>query len=382
MASQQFTYDVAQQLTANTFTKEGYTFAGWNTLPNGNGTSYTDGQSVSNLTTTNGGTVTLYAEWDGAKLKANTVATTNGLFLGTPITRDKIKSVQFATSLGENTASDPFCWDVSEENDGKVLMWATGDDTTGYDVTIGQDGGVIANPSSAYLFSYIGYTLDATIDLTNFDTRKVTNMSNMFSNCKTVPSLNVSGFATAKVTNMQRMFYNCASVTTLDVSNFNTANVTNMSGMFEGAWSNMFGETKKYGMVLTEINGLDHFNTSKVTDMSNMFYMCKELQEVDVSSFDTSNVTSMQLMFAGNYFEGVIRLEITSIKGIENLNVSKVENFKSMFAYTKITSLNLENWDTSSATNMSNMFEWCQDLTYLNVSNFNTHSVTAMRKYV
>ncbi len=57
------TYDVAKKLTTNGFQREGYTFAGWNTASNGSGTSYTDGQSVSNLTTTNGQTINLYAQW-------------------------------------------------------------------------------------------------------------------------------------------------------------------------------------------------------------------------------------------------------------------------------------------------------------------------------
>ena len=62
-ASSSHTYDVAKKLTSNGFSKTGYTFGGWNTNSAGTGTSYSDGQSVSNLTTTNGGTVTLYAKW-------------------------------------------------------------------------------------------------------------------------------------------------------------------------------------------------------------------------------------------------------------------------------------------------------------------------------
>jgi uncharacterized repeat protein (TIGR02543 family) len=52
MEEQEFTYDQSQDLSENTFTRAGYTFSGWNTQPNGNGTSYTDKQNVSNLTAT------------------------------------------------------------------------------------------------------------------------------------------------------------------------------------------------------------------------------------------------------------------------------------------------------------------------------------------
>jgi len=63
MSSQAFEYSVSQNLTDNTFSRTGYTFAGWNTQANGSGDSYADKASVSNLTATDGGTVTLYAQW-------------------------------------------------------------------------------------------------------------------------------------------------------------------------------------------------------------------------------------------------------------------------------------------------------------------------------
>lgn len=56
-------YDDSKTLTANVFTKTGYTFNGWNTKADGSGTSYADKASVSKLSATNGATVTLYAKW-------------------------------------------------------------------------------------------------------------------------------------------------------------------------------------------------------------------------------------------------------------------------------------------------------------------------------
>ena len=61
MTNQTMTYDVANSLTTNRFTKTGYKFMGWNTSADGTGTSYTDGQTVTNLKTS--GTITLYAQW-------------------------------------------------------------------------------------------------------------------------------------------------------------------------------------------------------------------------------------------------------------------------------------------------------------------------------
>ena len=62
MSDQQFTYNTAQALTANTFSRTDYSFKGWSTTSNG-AVTYTDGQSVSNLTAEDGQTVTLYAKW-------------------------------------------------------------------------------------------------------------------------------------------------------------------------------------------------------------------------------------------------------------------------------------------------------------------------------
>lgn len=68
--TQIFTYDVAQALDANQFTREGYTFTGWNTVQNPTtenpGVSYNDKQSVKNLTTISE-EITLYAQWEANK---------------------------------------------------------------------------------------------------------------------------------------------------------------------------------------------------------------------------------------------------------------------------------------------------------------------------
>ena len=67
MSNQNFTYGTAQNLTANSFTKQYYTFKDWNTKENGSGTNYNDKQSVTNLSTINGDIITLYAQWTPEK---------------------------------------------------------------------------------------------------------------------------------------------------------------------------------------------------------------------------------------------------------------------------------------------------------------------------
>ena len=64
MDAQGFTYNEAQNLNANAFVNEGYTFVKWNTAPDGSGTSYNDKARIVNLTDAQNGNVTLYAIWE------------------------------------------------------------------------------------------------------------------------------------------------------------------------------------------------------------------------------------------------------------------------------------------------------------------------------
>ena len=86
---------------------------------------------------------------------------------------------------------------------------------------------------------------------------------------------------------MYIMFQFCYELQDLDLSNFDTSNVTNMSFMFN--------KCNK----LKEIKGIDKFNTSKVINMESLFQLCGELQDLDVTNFDTSNVIDMNALFAG-----------------------------------------------------------------------------------
>lgn len=68
-ASSSHTYGTAKALTSNGFSRTGYTFLGWSTSSTATSATYSNGQSVSNLTSTHGGSVTLYAVWSANKIK-------------------------------------------------------------------------------------------------------------------------------------------------------------------------------------------------------------------------------------------------------------------------------------------------------------------------
>ena len=80
--------------------------------------------------------------------------------------------------------------------------------------------------------------------------------------------------------------------------------------------------------------------------MKAIFQGCSELLYLDLSNFNTSNVTDMDRMFAECH-------KLKEIKGINNFN-------------------------TINVTNMSGMFKECNELLSLDLSNFNTNNVTDM----
>ena len=91
------------------------------------------------------------------------------------------------------------------------------------------------------------------------------SMKNMFKDCENLILLNLTDFDTSKITNMHSVFEGCSSLTKLDVSNFNTNKVKDMHSMFDHCSS------------LTELD-LSSFDTGKVKDMGDMFKLCKSLK--------------------------------------------------------------------------------------------------------
>ena len=116
---------------------------------------------------------------------------------------------------------------------------------------------------------------------------------------------------------------------------------------------------------------LSNFDTSEVTNMEGMFYGMSNLTTLDLSNFDTSKVTNM-----GNMFSSMTNL--TSLN-LSSFNTSKVTDMSFMFyGIPNLTSLDLSNFDTSKTTKMSFMFYGMRKLTALNLSSFNTSQVTDM----
>lgn len=151
---------------------------------------------------------------------------------------------------------------------------------------------------------------------------------------------------------------NVASIEHLDY--LNTSNVTNMDSFFSG---------------LSSIKTLDlsKFDTRNVTTMHGMFYINKSISSLNLnySSFDTSKVSKMSDMFNG--------MSTLTNLDISNFKTTKVQDFSGIFKdVSSLTDLSLSQFDTFNATNMSKMFNGMKNLKTLNVSNFNTSKVTDM----
>ena len=130
-----------------------------------------------------------------------------------------------------------------------------------------------------------------------------------------------------------------------------------------------YGEQKIKNFLELDLSG---FNTSNVTNMSQMFARMSNLTTLDLSSFDTSKVTDMSGMFENMY-------NLTTIN-LSGFNTSNVTNMSQMFArMSNLTTLDLSSFDTSQVTDMSSMFSGMRDLATLNLSNFDTSKVTDMR---
>lgn len=232
------------------------------------------------------------------------------------------------------------------------------------------------------------------IDLTNFDTSNVFSMGNMFCYCGNLETVNMANLNVSNVTDFGGMFCYCGKVKSIDIAGWNAPKCKSVGTMFfsNSSLTNLKGietllERDEY--VTTNIRCCFTGVQSSVLDLSkwrlkttdNLYYTflgCSKLIELDVSGFDTSDVTNMCKVF-----QECSNLE--EIKGIENWNVSKVKTFGYMFNdCPNLKYLDLSKWNTVSVTNKSNtegasngferMFRNCKGLTYLNLSNFTNNN--------
>ena len=231
---------------------------------------------------------------------------------GSEISREEIGSVTIKDTL---VGASEDAWDVSQYGDGSVKAWVEKNGDL-YDLYIAGNGGVRAPADCSVLFC--GYKnvkafnfgsafhTDNTINmrymfsccgtrglnLSSFQTEKVTDMSAMFQYCDKLQALDVSSFITDSVKNMERMFMECKSLPLLDLNSFTTPAVTDMSEMF-------FNDSS-----LRELD-LSNFTMTEVSDIGGMFFGCSALENLKLNQFDTSKLQS-----TGDLFTNCNKLKI------------------------------------------------------------------------
>ena len=116
-----------------------------------------------------------------------------------------------------------------------------------------------------------------TINVSGFNTSKVKDMRALFYACHSLKSLYLSHFDTSNVTDMGWMFY-YTNFTVLDLSTFNTSKLTNTELMFNGC-------SKLETIFVSEL-----WNPNQVADSDDMFYGCEKLRGGMGTIFDWDHI--------------------------------------------------------------------------------------------
>ena len=116
----------------------------------------------------------------------------------------------------------------------------------------------------------------------------------------------------------------------------------------------------------TNLNDID---TSRITDMSSLFYESVFINKIDISLWDTSNVTNMNYMFGGC---AMLNCDLSK------WDVSKVKNMHGMFFKCSNFNSDLSKWNTRNVSDMENMFYKCYKFN-CDLSGWDVHNVEYMR---
>ena len=218
-------------------------------------------------------------------------------------------------------------------------------------------------------FFYPSYDSNAkniiSVDFSNFNWSNLNNMYYLFKDCSALKSVNFSNYGLSKVTNMgyafgscsslesvtlpknlssveqmENMFSQCTSLVSIDLSNIDLPKVTNMKFMFSGC-------SKLEIVIFPE-------TTQNLPDTSYMFQSCTALKSIDFSNADLSKVASMD-----NMFMGCTLLEsVTFPENLQNLGTIKY----AFSSCSSLKSIDFSNCNLTKLTYLNSMFESCTSL--------------------
>ena len=232
--------------------------------------------------------------------------------------------------------------EITENGETTITADSGYDGLSSVDVTTNvQSGGGKYAPNYFSFRNYTGNNLD--YETSNLDVSNITNMSNIFTWCQNLTTLDLSNWNTSNVTSMSNMFSNDYSLTTVDLSNIDTSNVNDISYMFSTCHnllniygindldtSNVSNMTKAFSSI-SGIGGTAHmlslnlsnWNTSNTTTMTQMFAECLYLQSLNLAGFTTEKLTNTNLMF-----NNCVSLKFLDIR---NMDLTTISNYTNMF---------------------------------------------------
>ena len=127
----------------------------------------------------------------------------------------------------------------------------------------------------------------------------------------------------------------------------------------------------KYTNTASDSTAVVEYETP-MTDCSELFNGCSKITYIDLSEFDTSQCTTFQNLFYNCQ-------ALTSVKLSSSFTSSNVQNMAGMFNYCKVLKFDMSLLDTSKVTDMSAMFE-SSGFKFLDLTNFDTRQVTSMER--
>lgn len=270
--------------------------------------------------------------------------------------------------------------------------------------------------STAYMFYYLT-NLTQINNLDYLNTENVTSMANMFENCATLRSLDLTSFNTQKVTNMYNMFYYCGWLTTIYCNNsWNRSGLTS-TNMFKGCSGLRGGNGTTFSASYLDATyarvdaaGTPGYFTAKAaepyaalsTDGSTLTFYYDNRKAIRTGTkydipwsgkpgwYDSNGNTTIQTVtfdwtfdnyhgLTSAYYMFANLRALSTINNLEYLNTENVVNMNSMFSNcSSLTTLNLYSFNTENVFHMGSMFKKCSSLRSLNVSSFNTAKVEIM----
>jgi surface protein len=292
------------------------------------------------------------------------------------------------------TTINPALWNLSNLTNANG-MFSGCSSLTSLDVS-NWDVSSLATFSSMFL----GCSSITTLDTSNWTTTSATTFASTFRGSG-ITSIDISSFDFSNVTTASSMFYDCDGLTTIDSSSMQgsfsmgsmfylCSNLTTITLPVSGLQPTYMNSMFRSCPVLATINNFNAIDTSLCTSLSSLFDQSDAITSVDMSNWDLSVCTTMS-SFASNT-NSITSIDMTGVTfrtaGVSfssfAINASLLTTvifptttFKPTTCFSSFqncvlldTITNFNSTDMSLCTETENMFQNCESLVTVDMSNF------------